>query len=155
MNVMVIHGPLGPMRLEEEDGFLTACRWSGGEGGDATAPSPCLERAAGQLSAYLEGRRSGFDIPLRPRGTPFQEAVWRALTTIPYGATWSYRELAVAVGRPGAARAVGSANARNPLSIFIPCHRVIRATGDVGGYGGGVAAKERLLALEAEHASRP
>ncbi|MDZ7750431.1 MAG: methylated-DNA--[protein]-cysteine S-methyltransferase [Gammaproteobacteria bacterium] len=154
MHVMVFLTSLGPLRLEEEGGFLTACLWSG-EDGDATAPTSTLERAAGQLSEYLAGRRSVFDIPLRPRGTPFQEAVWQALTTIPYGATWSYRELAAAVGRPGAARAVGTANARNPLSIFIPCHRVIRATGEVGGYGGGVSAKERLLALEAQHAPRP
>lgn len=151
MNVMVIHSPLGPIRLEEEDGFLTACLWSGEEG-DITRPTPALERAAGQLEEYLEGRRTVFDVPLRSRGTPFQEAVWRALTTIPYGATWSYRQLAAAVGRPGAARAAGTANARNPLSIFIPCHRVIRATGRVGGYGGGVPAKERLLALEAANA---
>ncbi len=151
MNVMVINSPLGPIRLEEEDGFLTACLW-GGAKGDATAPSPTLERAAGQLAEYLEGRRTAFDVPLRPRGTPFQEAVWQALTTIPYGATWSYRELAAAVGSPGAARAAGTANARNPLSIFIPCHRVIRATGQVGGYGGGTPAKEHLLALEAANA---
>jgi methylated-DNA-[protein]-cysteine S-methyltransferase len=102
-----------------------------------------------QLDAYFAGELEDFDLPLAPSGTPFQLQVWRALCEIPYGATASYGEIAHAVGAPGAARAVGGANNRNPISIIVPCHRVIGAGGSLTGYGGGLDRKRLLLELEA------
>ena len=101
-----------------------------------------------QLGEYFTGQRRDFDLPLVIRGTPFQEKVWQALTTIPYGETWSYRDLAARVGQPGASRAVGTANGMNRVAIVIPCHRVVNADGKLGGYGGGVWRKQALLDLE-------
>jgi methylated-DNA-[protein]-cysteine S-methyltransferase len=102
-----------------------------------------------QLDAYFTGELEDFDLELAPRGTPFQRQVWSALRAIPYGTTSSYGEIARAVGQPGAARAVGGANNRNPIAIVIPCHRVIGAGGSLTGYGGGLDRKRLLLALEA------
>jgi methylated-DNA-[protein]-cysteine S-methyltransferase len=102
-----------------------------------------------QLAEYFDGRRRRFDLPLKPIGTPFELAVWRALEAIPYGETISYGELAARIGRPEAARAVGVANARNPIAVIIPCHRVIGADGSLTGYGGGLERKRLLLDLEA------
>lgn len=114
-------------------------------------PAGSLERAvARELHEYLEGRRRRFTFAIRPQGTPFQRRVWHALETIPYGATRTYGDIARAVGAPGAARAVGQANHRNPIPLVIPCHRVVAAGGKLGGYGGGLAWKRRLLALEGE-----
>jgi methylated-DNA-[protein]-cysteine S-methyltransferase len=101
-----------------------------------------------QLQEYFAGTRRQFDLPLAPEGTPFQQRVWRALLEIPYGETISYGELAGQIGQRNASRAVGLANGSNPLSIVIPCHRVIGANGKLTGYGGGLPNKERLLALE-------
>jgi methylated-DNA-[protein]-cysteine S-methyltransferase len=101
-----------------------------------------------QLEAYIRGERRTFDLPLRPEGTPFQQAVWAALQTIPYGETWSYGQVAAALGRPKAVRAVGGACHRNPLPILIPCHLVVSAHGGLGGYALGRQQKEQLLALE-------
>jgi methylated-DNA-[protein]-cysteine S-methyltransferase len=101
-----------------------------------------------QLQEYFAGRRRTFELPLEPEGTPFQQQVWRALLEIPYGETTSYAALASRIGLPSGTRAVGAANGRNPLPILIPCHRVIGANGKLTGYGGGVAIKARLLALE-------
>jgi len=102
-----------------------------------------------QLRAYFAGELTEFDLPLEPRGTAFQREVWAALRKIPYGRTVGYAQLAAAVGRPRAARAVGAANGRNPISIVIPCHRVIGAAGALTGYGGGLERKRSLLELEA------
>jgi methylated-DNA-[protein]-cysteine S-methyltransferase len=107
-----------------------------------------LPAARQQLAEYFAGARRVFDLPLAPAGTPFQQRVWRALIDIPYGRTVSYGALARCIGSPGAARAVGLANNRNPLPIVIPCHRVIGADGSLTGYGGGLHVKEHLLALE-------
>lgn len=104
-----------------------------------------------QLNAYFSGKLHEFDLPLKPVGTPFQEAVWQALTTIPYGKTVSYKDIAKHVNLPKAARAVGMANGRNPISIIIPCHRVIGANGKLTGYGGGLHRKEWLLEHEHTH----
>ena len=104
--------------------------------------------AIGQLLEYLEGKRTKFDLPLDLRGTPFQIAVWSALLEIPYGETRSYQQMANAVGRPRAARAVGAANGANPVGIVVPCHRVIAADGSLHGYGGGLDLKARLLSME-------
>lgn len=107
-----------------------------------------LARTADALDAYFEGRLRRFRLPLAAEGTPFQHAVWDALVRVPFGATTSYAALAAAVGRSGAARAVGRANAQNPLSIVVPCHRVIGTSGALTGYAGGLARKRALLELE-------
>jgi methylated-DNA-[protein]-cysteine S-methyltransferase len=101
-----------------------------------------------QLDQYFRGRRTSFEVELDPRGTPFQQQVWEALRDIPYGASASYGEVAEAIGRPGAMRAVGGANGANPIPILIPCHRVIAADGTLGGFGGGLERKVLLLELE-------
>jgi methylated-DNA-[protein]-cysteine S-methyltransferase len=101
-----------------------------------------------QLHAFFCGQRTAFELPLAPVGTEFQQSVWRALTAIPYGTTATYAEIARRLGKPHAVRAVGAANGKNPLSIVVPCHRVIGADGTLTGYAGGLAAKRRLLELE-------
>jgi methylated-DNA-[protein]-cysteine S-methyltransferase len=112
------------------------------------AAAEILAITAQQLREYFDGVRRDFDLPLMPRGTEFQLQDWRALATIPFGATWSYGELARAIGKPDAMRAVGAANGRNPLPIVLPCHRVIGADGSLTGFGGGLPIKEALLRLE-------
>lgn len=104
--------------------------------------------ATRQLGEYFRGQRTSFDLPLSMHGTPFQRSVWAELRLIGYGQTASYGEIAQRVGQPGAARAVGIANARNPISIVVPCHRVIGANGTLTGYGGGLERKRYLLDLE-------
>jgi methylated-DNA-[protein]-cysteine S-methyltransferase len=101
-----------------------------------------------QLAEYFAGERRGFDLRLAPEGTPFERSVWDELRKIPFGETRSYGEIAQALGRPGAARAVGRANGANPIPIVVPCHRVLRTGGALGGYGGGLPMKEALLKLE-------
>ena len=110
--------------------------------------TPLLRHAFEQLSGYLAGVRKDFDLPLAPAGTPFQRKVWDALLQIPYGQTRSYQQVAEAVGSPKGFRAVGMANNRNPIAVFIPCHRVIGADGCMVGYGGGVDIKVALLGVE-------
>ena len=107
-----------------------------------------LDALRGQLDEYFAARRRRFDLPLVIRGTPFQEQVWRTLLEIPYGETWSYRDVAARIGQSGATRAVGTANGMNRIAIVIPCHRVVNADGRLGGYGGGVWRKQFLLDLE-------
>lgn len=107
-----------------------------------------------QLRAYFEGEAMGFDVPMDPVGTPFQRKVWRELCAIPYGTVISYLELARRIGQPTASRAVGGANGKNPISIIVPCHRVIAADGTLGGYGGGLDRKRWLLDHEAESLAR-
>lgn len=113
------------------------------EGGNAV-----LAEAQRQLQEYFAGKRQRFELPLSPRGTEFQRTVWTTLAAIPYGDTWSYRDLARQIGRPTATRAVGAANGRNPLPIVLPCHRVIGADGSLTGFGGGLPTKRFLLELE-------
>ncbi|ADL50287.1 methylated-DNA--[protein]-cysteine S-methyltransferase [Clostridium cellulovorans] len=110
--------------------------------------TPLLKKAVKQLEDYFKGTLKEFDLPLAPNGTKFQQSVWRALQDIPYGETKSYGEVARSIGNPKAARAVGMANNRNPIAIFIPCHRVIGVNGKLVGYGGGIDIKEILLGLE-------
>jgi methylated-DNA-[protein]-cysteine S-methyltransferase len=107
-----------------------------------------LRECARQLAGYFNGRREPFDLPLQPRGTPFQQRVWQEIARIPYGETITYAELARRAGAPGSARAAGAATGRNPLSIIVPCHRVVGTRGALTGYAGGVERKARLLALE-------
>ncbi|HEU4976428.1 MAG TPA: methylated-DNA--[protein]-cysteine S-methyltransferase [Baekduia sp.] len=115
----------------------------------STRDDDALAPVRAQLGEYFAGARRTFDLELDPHGSPFERAVWHALTEIPYGETESYGALARRVGRPGAARAVGLANGRNPISIVVPCHRVIGADGSLTGYGGGLERKRTLLELEA------
>ena len=109
---------------------------------------PVLREAAAQLSAWYAGQRRGFDLSLAPSGTPFQQAVWAELARIPHGSTRTYGEVATSLGRPAASRAVGAATGRNPLSIFIPCHRLVGRGGALTGYAGGLDRKRALLAFE-------
>jgi methylated-DNA-[protein]-cysteine S-methyltransferase len=110
--------------------------------------SEVLVHTIAQLTEYFAGARQVFDLPLALRGTEFQQRVWQTLLDIPHGATWSYGELARAIGKPSASRAVGAANGKNPISIIVPCHRVIGTNGDLTGYGGGMPAKRWLLGHE-------
>lgn len=116
--------------------------------GYAQIPTPVLAEAAAELDAYLSGRLKHFTVPLNPRGTPFMRRVWDELRLIPYGATVNYKDVAARAGNPKAARAAGLANNRNPIPIFIPCHRVVGADGRLTGYRGGLDLKRRLLELE-------
>lgn len=109
---------------------------------------PILEQGARELAEYFAGQRRSFSVPTAPEGTPFQQEVWRALATIPFGETRSYADLAALVGRPKAVRAAGGANGKNPLAILIPCHRVIAADGGLGGYSGSLEVKAWLLGHE-------
>ena len=113
-----------------------------------------IKEAAQQLKEYLAGKRKSFNIPLMPEGTEFQKSVWEALQQIPYGKTCSYGEIAEKIGNPKACRAVGMANNKNPIGIFIPCHRVIGANGKLVGYAGGLEMKEHLLAIEKINADK-
>lgn len=143
--------PLGPMTLVQRGEALCELRFTDCLlQGDTPGETPLLTRAAQQLGEYFAGRRQTFDLPMELSGTPFQKLVWQKLAqTVPYGQTVSYGELARRCGKPGAARAVGMANHRNPLPILIPCHRVIGTDGSPVGYGGGLPLKVCLLALEA------
>lgn len=149
MELLFIDTPLGQMALAEEDGALIRL-YLPGEGTPRLMPheTPLLREGREQLLAYLRGERKNFELPLAPRGTPFQCAVWEELRRIPYGTTCTYGELAARIGNPRAVRAVGQANHRNPLPIFIPCHRVIGANGALTGYAGGLELKRSLLELE-------
>ncbi|HEY9473834.1 MAG TPA: methylated-DNA--[protein]-cysteine S-methyltransferase [Mycobacteriales bacterium] len=146
----VLDSPLGPLTLLGADGALTGLylrqrRYPPDPTTLGVAdPAPFTECAA-QLRAYFAGELTAFDVPLAPAGTPFQQRVWAALREIPYGRTVTYGELADQIGRPTAARAVGLANGRNPVSIIVPCHRVVGSTGALTGYGGGLESKAWLL----------
>lgn len=111
------------------------------------------DKAGSEIIQFLEGKRKEFDLPLNPQGTPFQKNVWDALSEIPYGETRSYKEIAVAIGKPKAFRAVGMANNKNPIIFIIPCHRVIGANGSLVGYGGGLEVKSALLEMERKNHS--
>ena len=109
---------------------------------------PVFQSVKEQLDRYFAGEAVQFDVPIAATGTPFQQSVWLALTTIPYGETWSYAQLADAIGNPKAVRAVGLANGKNPVSVIVPCHRVIGKNGKLTGYAGGIERKQRLLTIE-------
>jgi methylated-DNA-[protein]-cysteine S-methyltransferase len=154
-----VDSPVGPLTLTARDGALSGLYMQ--DQRHAPARSPECQRdhapfqdAIAQLHDYFAGQLTRFDLPLALDGTPFQQRVWDALREIPYGHTISYGELALSVGRPGAARAVGLANGRNPVGIIVPCHRVIGADGSMTGYGGGLERKVWLLEHEAAHPPR-
>ena len=138
---------LGSVTFVEEDGALLAIT-THRPYESIEQETALIKEAYRQLSEYLKGERRKFDLPLNPRGTDFQKRVWRALCDIPYGETRSYKQIAEAIGNPKAVRAVGMANNRNPITIVVPCHRVIGADGKLVGYGGGLEMKEFLLRLE-------
>lgn len=147
--------PVGLLTLVARDTGLAAVLWEHDAPNRVrmAAPSdrpdhPVLVETARQLAAYFAGTRHSFDLPLAPGGTPFQREVWAALDAIPYGETRSYADIARAIGRPAAVRAVGAANGRNPISIITPCHRVIGSNGALTGFAGGIEGKAWLLALE-------
>jgi methylated-DNA-[protein]-cysteine S-methyltransferase len=158
----VIDSPVGPITLLAVDGALAGLYLSeqrhppaaelfgAPDGAQDAAP---FAAAAGQLADYFDGRRTTFDLPLALAGTAFQQLVWSALRSIPYGTTVSYGQLAALIGRPSAARAVGLANGRNPISIIVPCHRVVGSDASLTGYGGGMERKRYLLALEQQAAA--
>ncbi|PSK81389.1 methylated-DNA-[protein]-cysteine S-methyltransferase [Murinocardiopsis flavida] len=146
----VIDSPIGPITLAAVDGVLSGLhmieRWHGPTDdtfGERTAEG--FESAITQVREYFAGERTVFDLPLHMEGTDFQRTVWTALLDIPFGETVSYGELAERLGKPSASRAVGLANGRNPISIIVPCHRVIGADGSLTGYGGGIERKRHLL----------
>ncbi len=147
--------PLGPILLTSDGVALTGLYMHEHKHGEPIREDWTLddgaspfEEARQQLSAYFAGTLTRFDLPLAPRGTAFQRRVWEELKAIPYGATISYGELAQRIGNANASRAVGLANGRNPISIIVPCHRVIGANGKLVGYGGGLSRKAALLAFE-------
>ena len=148
----VILTPIGHLRICEEDGAIRAIDFTA----DALCPptTPLLSEATRQLTAYFDGTLMEFTLPIRLEGTPFRMQCWQALQTIPYGETISYGEQAKRIGNPKAVRAVGGANHHNPISIVVPCHRVIGADGTLTGYGGGMDKKAWLLEHEKQHAKR-
>ena len=150
-----IDSPLGGITLAATDQGLAGAwfdhqrHWPDTRGWQADDPHPVLRQAAAQLADYFAGRRDGFDLPLDlSHGTAFQQSVWRALRAIPAGQTTSYGALSAGVGKPAAVRAVGAAVGRNPISVIVPCHRVLGADGSLTGYAGGLERKTALLELE-------
>lgn len=153
MNTITISSPLGPIRLFANGDELTGVYLPDQEVPVAReATSRVLDDTARQLREYFTGDRRTFDIPIAPRGTGFQQIVWRALTQIAYAETATYGTLARTIGRPAASRAVGAANGKNPISIIVPCHRVVGSNGTLTGYAGGLVAKRWLLEHEQRHA---
>jgi methylated-DNA-[protein]-cysteine S-methyltransferase len=148
-----IESPVGELTLVATDGVLSGVYMEG----QAHMPDPAtfgerddagFEEVIDQLGEYFAGERTEFTLPVRLEGTGFQRRIWRTLTTIPYGETWTYGQLADAVGRRDRIRAVGAANGRNPLAVVVPCHRVVGGDGKLTGYAGGLARKRFLLDLE-------
>ena len=150
MGIAYYDSPAGLMQITSGNGCITAADFCP----QCTLPEDndaVTDACIAQLKEYFAGNRREFSLPLAAEGTPFQKQVWAQLMRIPYGETRSYKEIAQALGRPTATRAVGGANNRNPICIIVPCHRVIGADGSLTGYAGGVAIKEFLLRLEREH----
>lgn len=163
----VLDSPVGPLfvggsdegvhvikfvdQRESEAALVAEVEAAAGE--PATRGGPAADEAVRQLEEYFAGTRSEFDLPLSPRGTPFQLKVWMALRSIPPGETTSYGAMAELIGKPSASRAVGAANGKNPISIVVPCHRVIGANGTLTGYGGGLKRKAWLLNHETSASS--
>jgi methylated-DNA-[protein]-cysteine S-methyltransferase len=154
-----INSPTGQLLLTANESGITQLAFAEGRHPPAIDPSwraseDPLREAINQLKAFFAGELRDFDLPLSPDGTPFQRRVWAALQEIPYGQTTSYGSLAARIGNPAASRAVGLANGSNPISIIIPCHRVIGSNGKLVGYGGGLPNKRWLLEFEAFNAMR-
>ena len=151
MNYRLLDTPIGTLRLVSDGTHLQRIEFEGRYGETEPARDTAdevLSACATQLREYFAGERDRFDLPLAADGTAFQRQVWSALTAIPYGQLRSYRDIAEAIDKPTAVRAVGAANGRNPLPIIVPCHRVIGSNGTLTGFAGGLEAKTRLLQLE-------
>lgn len=144
------NSPVGMLKIVQEDNFITQISFADGAA-ETGAETPCIKKAKEQLELYFQGKLKQFDLPLNPKGTDFQKKVWKALQTIPYGETVSYKEIAQAVGSPKAYRAVGSANNKNPIVIVVPCHRVIGSNNKLVGYAGGLDIKQQLLTMEQKY----
>jgi methylated-DNA-[protein]-cysteine S-methyltransferase len=150
----LFQSPVGQLTLVASDAGLRAILWPTEKPGRVKLPDisrgghPVLQATSAQLTEYFSGTRQEFDIPLDLHGTPFQVKAWRSLADIPYGTTASYAEQADRLGAPKAVRAVGSANGRNPISIVLPCHRVVASNGSLAGFAGGLDAKRWLLEFE-------
>lgn len=140
--------PVGVLEIKSTELHITWLQFKESAGIATEVVPEVLRECIRQLDEYFSGNRQDFSLPLATEGTHFQQSVWKALQTIPYGQTISYRQLAEKIGNPKACRAVGSANGRNPIAIIIPCHRVIAADHSLGGYAGGLDIKTRLLRLE-------
>ena len=153
---MQLETPIGPLTVTATEKAVTAIRFGtqvpeGSTRCTEAEATPLLRRAAEEIDDYFAGLRRDFTLPLAPEGTPFQQKVWEALRTIPYGETRTYGQIAAQIGRPTACRAVGMANNRNPIAIVVPCHRVVGSTGALVGYAGGLGVKTHLLNLEKAH----
>lgn len=146
-----INSKIGPLYLVATEKALCGIFWKrqnvAVESKDSK-PSKMLDKVERQVSEYLDGKRKSFDIPLSAEGTEFQKKVWHRLSQIPYGQTRSYKDIAKELKDANASRAVGTANGKNPISLIVPCHRVISSDGTLGGYAGGIPIKEMLLSLE-------
>ena len=144
---------LGKITITESYGYITHVSFENEKPLCSTTEqgTPVLRNAARQILEYCDGRRKDFDLPLHPSGSDFQQKVWDALRSIPYGETVSYKEIGSRIGQPGASRAVGAANNKNPLLLITPCHRVVGSDGSLVGYAAGLEVKEKLLALERTH----
>lgn len=146
-----VNSKIGPLYLVASEKFLYGIFWEDQKIPKEEKGSPesrLLDKTERQLNEYLDGKRKTFDVPLELEGTEFQKRVWARLSAIPYGQTRSYKDIAVELKDSHACRAVGTANGRNPISLIIPCHRVISSDGTLGGYAGGLEIKQRLLSLE-------
>lgn len=157
MNFITMTSPVGPVLLVADGEFLVAAllekKSSSARKKFGTLEekeTPVLAKTRRQLEEYFAGKRTEFDIPLKPNGTEFQHNVWTALCKIPFGETRTYSQQALLLKNPKAVRAVGAANGKNPIWIIVPCHRVIGASGDLTGYAGGIEVKKYLLALESK-----
>jgi methylated-DNA-[protein]-cysteine S-methyltransferase len=146
----ILESPIGPLSVARDGrgGAITDLHFFARTKDGWQRDDSAFDDVATQLREYFAGTRREFDLPLAPSGTEFQRSVWNVLRAIPYGRTWSYLDVANAIGKPSACRAVGAANGANPLPIVVPCHRVIGANGSLTGFGGGIDVKKRLLALE-------
>jgi methylated-DNA-[protein]-cysteine S-methyltransferase len=157
----IVISPVGQLTLVASDVALVAVLWENDDPGRIRvglsierSDHPILGKVTEQLASYFAGRLRAFSVPLHFQGTDFQKSVWAALMAIPFGETRSYADIARAIGRPAAVRAVGAANGRNPISIIAPCHRVVGSDGSLTGFAGGLDAKRYLLALEREQCQK-
>jgi len=148
MQYAVMNSPIGPLTVMTTDKGLASVHFGKNVPSGITVDETGKSEVVKQLSEYFEGKRTSFELPLDIEGTPFQRAVWKQLLQIPYGETRSYGDIAKALGKPLASRAVGMANHNNPIAIVIPCHRVVGQNGSLTGYAGGLFVKERLLSIE-------
>lgn len=161
LSTTTLETPIGTLTVVASPAGVRAVLWPEEREGRVVLPADTepdaasaavLDRALTQLGEYFAGTRRDFDLPLDPQGTPFQQAAWQVLRTIPYATTMSYGEQARRMGDVRKARAVGAANGRNPLSVIVPCHRVVGSNGSLTGFAGGLSSKEWLLAHEQQHA---